>query len=516
MNNSRSLTQSMSWLHTWSGLLVGWLLFAIFLTGTFAVFDRELNWWMQPELVDHQVDQGSAAAVAQRWLEHEHPQAERWNIGLPTQREPRLSVSTGEQRRGERTLLDSQSGEVIAPRDTAGGSFFFRFHYSLLMPRPWGTWLVGFAGMAMLVGLISGVIIHKKIFKDFFTFRPTKGQRTWLDGHAATAVLLLPFHLMITYTGLAIFAQVYMPAAGAVLYDGDRQAMVRDVRGGGGGGAKNATLPALADMLPLDSFITRGEAYYGEGMVNSLAVSNPGRANARVEVSPILGSRIELTKGERLTFDGVTGEAIDLPTPSRPTRLTQRVISGLHFAQFGGYAMRWLYFICGLVSCAMIASGLVIYTVKRRRQSKQQSVAGKAFQRLVESLNTTVVAGLLLASVALLWANRLLPQGLIERELWEMRVFFGCWLLSFLHARLRSPLQAWREQLLAAFILGLGLPLLSMQTGGPPDSIRLWVDATVVVMALLAGWAFVKLGRQPAAGKVPVARKARVLTEVPR
>ena len=26
--------QSMAWLHTWSGLLFGWLLFAIFLTGT--------------------------------------------------------------------------------------------------------------------------------------------------------------------------------------------------------------------------------------------------------------------------------------------------------------------------------------------------------------------------------------------------------------------------------------------------------------------------------------------------
>jgi len=43
-----SLTQSMSWLHTWCGLLLGWMLFAIFLTGTLAVFDKEINWWMQP------------------------------------------------------------------------------------------------------------------------------------------------------------------------------------------------------------------------------------------------------------------------------------------------------------------------------------------------------------------------------------------------------------------------------------------------------------------------------------
>ena len=66
MSRQPSLTQSMSALHTWAGLVLGWLLFAIFLTGTLAVFDRELNWWMQPELQDRQVDQASAVQVAQR------------------------------------------------------------------------------------------------------------------------------------------------------------------------------------------------------------------------------------------------------------------------------------------------------------------------------------------------------------------------------------------------------------------------------------------------------------------
>lgn len=546
MKDHRSLTQSMSWLHTWSGLLIGWLLFAIFFTGTLAVFDRELNWWMQPELVDRQTDQTTAASVAQRWLQSEYPDAQRWNIGLPTEREPQLSVSAGEQRRGQRTLLDPQTGEVIAPRETVGGSFFFRFHHSLQLPRTIGIWLVGFAGMAMLVGIISGVIIHKKIFKDFFTFRPAKGQRTWLDGHAATAVLLLPFHLMITYTGLAIFAQVYMPAASEVLYDGDRQAMMRDVRGGGERGAEQGGNPganaggeqrgapgngqrsgaraeasapaATAQLLPLDTFIGRGEAFYGEGLVNSLTVINPGRANAQVEVSPVLGSRIELTKGEHLTYNGVTGEAIDLPEPSRPSKLTQRVIAGLHFAQFGGYGMRWLYFVSGLVSCALIASGLVIYTVKRRRQSKPGSTEGKAFLRLVESLNTAAVSGLVLASVFLLWANRLLPQGLAERELWEMRLFFGCWLLSLLHARLREPFRAWREQLYAITVLGLALPLLNVLIGeGYIDATRVVVDATTVGLALLAGWAAMKVRRQQLVGNTVIRRKPRVMaTEAPR
>ncbi len=516
MSRQPSLTQSMSGLHTWAGLVLGWLLFAIFLTGTLAVFDRELNWWMQPELQDRQVDQASAVQVAQRWLEANHPGAGAWNIGLPTARDPSLSASAGQQRRGQRTLIDTESGEQLEPRETAGGSFFFHFHYTLHMPRFLGIWVVGFAAMAMLVAIISGVIIHKKIFKDFFTFRPGKGQRSWLDGHNASAVLLLPFHLMITYTGLVIFFLIYMPAATDALYGGDRDALFRELRpgaqqqqqggrGGEGGRALREMPSAAVAMLPLEQFIARGEAHYGAGMLSSLSVSQPGQSSARVEVRPLLGSRLELTKGEALTFNAITGELLRAPQPTRTSLLVQKVMAGLHFAQFGGYPMRWLYFICGLISSAMIASGVVLYTVKRRRQVSAQGI----WLRQVEWLNLSVVAGLMLACTALLWANRLLPAGLDERAGWELRVFFGVWLLALVHARLRAPLLGWVEQLTASAVLLLGLPLLDLQTASAlPDGIRMGVDLTALALGALLGLAAWKVAQRPAA-PVRVARGGR-------
>ncbi|HAB08009.1 MAG TPA: hypothetical protein DCE38_06005, partial [Alcanivorax sp.] len=36
----------MAWLHTWSGLLLGWLLLAMFVTGTSAYFREEISLWM--------------------------------------------------------------------------------------------------------------------------------------------------------------------------------------------------------------------------------------------------------------------------------------------------------------------------------------------------------------------------------------------------------------------------------------------------------------------------------------
>src|SRR3546814_3563951 len=65
--------------------------------------------------------------------------------------------------------------------------------------------------MFMLIAILSGIVTHKKIFADFFMLRFGKGQRSWLDAHNVAAVFALPFHLMITYTGLVTLAVMYMP-----------------------------------------------------------------------------------------------------------------------------------------------------------------------------------------------------------------------------------------------------------------------------------------------------------------
>jgi len=39
----------MTWLHTWTGLLAGWGLFFVFLTGTFGCGNAEVDRRMRPE-----------------------------------------------------------------------------------------------------------------------------------------------------------------------------------------------------------------------------------------------------------------------------------------------------------------------------------------------------------------------------------------------------------------------------------------------------------------------------------
>ncbi|WP_043311450.1 PepSY domain-containing protein [Pseudomonas sp. ML96] len=546
MSKPQTITQKLSWLHTWGGLIFGWLLFAIFLTGTLAVFDKEIDEWMRPEIPAHAVSQVDAAQRALAYLQAKHPDASAWNIGLPTERSPGLTVSAGEQRRGGGEVLDPRTGEKITPRETAGGGFFFRFHFTLNLPRNIGIWVVGLAAVAMLVALVSGIVIHKKFFKEFFTFRPNKGQRSWLDAHNASGVLLLPFHLMITYTGLVIFYLIYMPAAVDALFDGNREAAFG--RGGQGGEQREERAPregqgaermvrgteqqgeargvggrererapargehAQAELTDLALLLAEAERLMGP--VAGLSIRNPGRADALIEVRPVLGNRIELTKGQSMQFHGVSGAVLRTPNVARPVPLTQRVMAGLHFAQFGGYPMRWLYFVCGLLSSAMIATGLVLFTVKRRRRPDAEGALAARMHGFAERVNIAVIAGLGIACVGMLWANRLLPVELAGRAGWEVQVFFGLWLLTLLHACLRPCQQAWREQLGAAAALCLALPLLSALTLEQPwaDDTRLLLELTSLTCGALLAWASWRVGR-PSDKPVP-RRKVQPALEV--
>ena len=82
------IRQSMSSLHTWAGLLLGWVLYAMFLTGTVSYFKDELSQWMRPELprLSQIPDQ---AAVAQRVADELGNIAagtSQWSIRLPDER----------------------------------------------------------------------------------------------------------------------------------------------------------------------------------------------------------------------------------------------------------------------------------------------------------------------------------------------------------------------------------------------------------------------------------------------
>ena len=458
--------QAMAWLHTWAGLIFGWLLFAIFLTGTLAYFKDEITHWMQPEVQAHPLDDGRSLAVAQSYLQQQAPTAARWFITLPTRRDPVLSVMWQDKlepgKRGTfiQKVLDPVTGQPVQARESKGGEFFYRFHFQLQMPYPWGRWLSTIAAMVMFVALITGIITHKKIFKDFFTFRPRKGQRSWLDGHNAVGVLVLPFHLMISYSSLVIFMAMVMPASILASYKGDVRAFYDEVFPASSTPELAGTPGQLAPMAPL---LERAREQWAGGRVARLTVNNPADANASVVLVRDGADRVVHDASSAVTFNGVTGQLLSA-TPEQPAAMAVAgSFYGLHMGRFAGPVLRWLYFICGLASTAVIGTGLVIWLGKRQLKHAKSGVMPFEL-RLVEVLNIASMAGLTVAVAAFFWANRLLPVHMTGRADWEINSFFILWGLSVIHAGIRPGRSAWVEQLILAALLFCGIPLLNALT----------------------------------------------------
>ncbi len=533
--------QSMAWLHTWSGLLAGWVLLLVFCAGTAAYFKEEIGFWMRPEL--HQASlalpaQADAAAAGLAAMQVGAPTSKRWFITPPSAREPGLRTTWerppgkkpppagkggGRRERFDSATLDPTTGQALpAARETRGGEFFYRLHFDLhYMPALWARWIVGFCAMFMLVAICSGIVTHKRIFKDFFTFRPKKGQRSWLDAHNVTAVVALPYHLMITYTGLVTLMFMYMPWGPQAAYKGDQEAFFAEVFASSG---PRDSKPAgvAAPLAPIAPMLAQASAHWGGAPVGRITVNHPNDANATVSLLRQSGHDMSSAQPSML-FHGVSGALLSTAGDATgPAVQTRGVLYGLHTAHFGNPLLRGLFFLSGLAGCLMVATGLVMWAVKERQKvAKALAQGGRVGWglRLVEGLNLGAIAGMPLAIGAYFWANRLLPPGLAERPQAEITCFFTALGLAMLLGLAWPTRRMWQAVLALGGALFAGVPLLNAATTathlGASLPLGLWMVAGFDLVCLLLGLGLLAgaahLGRKPV--RKPAHTPAPRLTE---
>ena len=503
--------QSMTWLHTWSGLVFCWILYFMFVTGTLGYFDTEIDHWMMPErTAAADVSLAHAYAVAQRRLEAEAAGADRWFVAHASGREqtqlrvfwqlPQPADATdadaGSLRGNE--LLDSRTGAPLPEaRATGGGQLLYRMHYLLhYLDGNTAYRLIGVITLVMFLATITGIVVHKKIFKEFFTFRPNKGQRSWLDMHNLLSVSSLPFLLMITYSGLIFMVTTWMPGIALGSYGFDAQRTEAELNG-----LLGDVPPERADeragLIDLGIVAAQAEEEWGEGQLRSLNIHLPGNANAQIIANRKAGVS---GFGAQLVFDGTTGERLDaIPGAPNAAIGVAAIFIGLHEGLFAGPVVRWLYFVAGLVGTAMVATGAVYWTAKRRKSATEQS---RGF-RFVECLNIGTIVGLPVAIAAYFWANRLIPPGFEGRAEWEAHVLFIVWGVCLLYPLFRPRFVAWRELAwLAAFAFAC-LPMLNALTTevhllnsiGGGDWVMAGFDLTALVFGILFAVLASRIGR---------------------
>jgi len=367
--------------------------------------------------------------------------------------------------------------------------------------------------MVMFVGLLTGIVAHKKIFADFFTFRWARGQRSWLDLHNLLAVATLPFQIMITYSGLIFTVFLWMPfiALGSYGFEVDSVAEVQEELLGSQHVEASGT---PAELLPLTTFTDAAVAAWGPDSVRSVEVLHPGDANSRVNVQRIPDVAV---LNDVMTFHGVTGELVGQQDSylNAPLAFGSAAIA-LHEGLFAGPLLRWLYFLSGVLGAAMVATGAVYWVVKRKPKTAGADV-GFGY-RFVEHMNVATIVGLVLAIGVYFWANRLIPVGVEGRADWEVHCLFLAWGLTFVHAMARPLDRARVEQCAVCAVVFLGIPIVNALTTSVHLGATLpsadWVlagfDLTALATGTLAALAGVVLHRRSRSRRAQTWRPAVV------
>lgn len=470
---SKHFRESMNWFHTWVGISLGSVLFAIFWTGSLTVFDKEIDQWMKPELrIAPEPSVSLDATVLPRLSSFAPAQGSEVWISPPRDRIPAIRLYYDDQEgNSHELLLDPRTGEKLDLTDShAGTEFFFRFHFMLHMPNNIGYWIVGLAALAMMALVVSGIFIHRKIFREFFTFRPKKSlRRSTLDFHNLTAVIGLPFHFLLPLSGLFIFAAIYFPWPIGLPYDGN----VRGFSSATSGyeqlavepsGEPGAPIPSIDQLLVKAEHIWRAEEGQNSSGADWIGIFNYGDEHSYVIVERYFPSRRVAIGPHQVSFEPYSQAILGQFSP-RPIHAAMNWLEGLHWIQFDHWPLRWLYFFAGLSGCAMIASGLVFWMQARIKKGRQDA----ASIRFVRAISVSAITGIMIASACFLIANRLIPKDIafaeVHRHDLEIWTFFLIWLLTFGHAAVRGKL-AWRDQSLAIAITTTLAVILNWITTG--------------------------------------------------
>jgi uncharacterized iron-regulated membrane protein len=489
--------QAMAWLHTWLGLILGFVLMVCFFFGALSVFDREIDRWAIPETRFDPQPMPSFDNLLINVFERSEPDVDEYNLMMPqyhnpafgemtprtelpadeywaytTHRDPVLlmglgfrvphPIKTDEHNHIHGSLtIDPRSGENIPSSSLKIGSdWFYPLHYSLNLNWNFiGFYIVGIAAFFMLVALISGVWIHRRIFREFFTFRKEKStRRATLDLHNMSGVVALPFHFFFALTGLIIFAGFYyLPVTNTMLkpLHNMHEAIESEATGlpheRSGVNAPLASVDAMVDEAK-----TRWAARDMAGEVGFLMVHHVGDANSYVSIYRAGSDRVSLV-GEGIHFKGTTGEVLREDPPHSTAEGIAEFLTGLHLQHFEHWFLRWLYVLGGLLGCVCIATGFIFFTEKRKQQHAKNNSQGS---RIVDAFAVTTVTGIVIAAVTMLAANRILPSDLANKGDWEKWIFCIALALSFIHATIRSaPVArgeknpAWFEQCLLLVLL---------------------------------------------------------------
>ncbi len=366
------MTKRLWTLHAWIGLYAGLAIAFLSLTGAAALFREELDVALRPDF--YEVAAGDTLvdmAAVTRALSREHPDktlfevvmppsgAGSWNFRLDAKTESDLFPVFWE------VFVDPYTGAILGERNYYESFSYYLRNLHVRFYEGWqGRFIVGLAGLALLFSLISGAVLYFPFQKrrGFWTIRRKKLRTAQADYHKLIGLLALAFNLVIAGTGAWLGMQpVLMKATGIE-------------RPGAFAAKPHALTEPQADTLvalAYEQVLAKARATHPNFRVRTMRPSDDGTATVTV-MGDVPGQVYERA-GNRLTFaktDVALRDAYLINDDVASARLYY-VQEALHFGDFAGLWLKFVYLFFGLSSGLLAVSGFVIYVERNKSKASK-------------------------------------------------------------------------------------------------------------------------------------------------
>ncbi|HTU13441.1 MAG TPA: PepSY-associated TM helix domain-containing protein [Allosphingosinicella sp.] len=487
--------------HTWVGIVSGLFLFIAFYAGSITMFEEPLQRWATPP----SAVQAPSLAETSRLLDATlaaHPEARRdYQVHLEPQPgatarvtwtvRPEVRVRGAEIRTYVSSFGPDGRLQVQRLEQSGLAELIDMIHQRVGLPLSdaWARPLMGIVCLLYAIAIISGLIVLlPSLIKDLFILRVGKNlKRMWLDVHNVLGVFSLPFHIVMALTGIvfAFHDQVYF-TQNYVVYENRLESLW---------GEEEHEPQGNRVALP------------PERIVQLMAEQAPGFRVTRLNYQTDRAGALDLhvwgedpryqhrspTRG----FAGVdpyTGEIVErdyLPGQQPGWMSSVSSFFALHFGNYGGPPVRWLYFLLGLAGAFIFYSGNLLWIESRRKKERKAgAVVQSRSTRLMGSLTVGVSLGCIVGISLTTAAAKWLPAITANVAVWHWWIyyvaFFACAAWAFLRGAARSSV----ELLWACAITTFLIPASSFLAWRHETSESALVDAVamagVIAFALMA------------------------------
>ena len=494
--------------HTISGIIICALLYVIFFAGSFSFFKKEISAWqnnisyynqkvtsdqysnfldsiannynLQGRDITFYLQQKGAKGYVQ-FSSSQDSILNTQNLEALKNNKDNTKIGGGKKGRGGQgdgkyiyhDFMYNKSGDYTSNYDI--GEFLYRLHFLAQLNEvpirigiaPFGYLIAGITAFLFLFALITGLLLHwDKIVSNFFTYRPfSKWKTVWTDMHTALGVIGFPYQFMFAVTGIVLIINTVLitPFANH-LYDNNKDMLYEELELTHSY-PLNYSYNKLKQEFSFNKYLELAKEKWPDSEFKKLTLKNYGDENMYVviEVEPHYN---KMFAGSGLlaiqVFDNKVLEEKSIYEDVTYINRIQSLIYRLHLADFGGYPVKTIYFVLGVMGCLVIISGILIWLVARDKNNviprKRKFNFWTANIFLAVCLSMLPVTAITFIAVKL---SSTVNQSFIYN------VYFWSWLIFSIYYIFRKNLNRTnRESLLVGAVAAFLVPIVNgIKTG---------------------------------------------------